>query len=470
MQWRRFITVSLTLSVVSFSQPVVNAADPGIRASTEISTFPGNLENQHRVRAFEVSATFNNPELVTFSATFAGDISVNSFMPTGNATPAMRVKIFYSQPGSGADYSNITIETPKTPYQNETKIDAISTNSCGAKTWMNRGAGIVYFEIIRNCYDLPDKFHSALYIDSDLNKSGAVDFIYLPASSSLPSDFSKIPKPAKILPKKDQVIAEYPAQQSYTLDVNSAYFSTSTNSGLAIQIVGKSPTVCSVTSSTTISLTGVGTCVVAMNAPGSDLWNPSSEVTFSFSVLPKKVVPKVDQKLYFNPPGTLYENSGETKLDIYTDSQLDVQVVSSTPDVCIFPYSVPNNTVVKIYNPGTCAFTVKQAGNDRFNPREGSTSIQIYAIVKPAPSSGSTKVAPAPPVKKPKEAPKTITLGDASVSTKGGSSSSTNASGSKLTNTKQIEITCYKAGPTGIEFKKVKTVNPVCPKGYKQKK
>jgi hypothetical protein len=447
-------------------EPASYAADAGIRASAETSTFPGNLENQHRVRAFEVAATFNTPEVVTFSATFAGDISANSFMPAGNATPVMRVKIFYSQPGSGADSSNITLETPKSPYQNDTKIDAISTNPCGAKTWMNRGAGIIYFEIVRNCYDLPDKFFSALYVDSDISKSSAVDYIYLPSASSLSIDLTKIPKPAKPIPKKDQVISGYTPQQSYTLDLTSINFSTSTNSGLPIQIMGQTPTVCVVTSSTTISLVGTGTCLVSLNAPGNDAWNTSPEVNFAFNVLPKAVIPKVDQRLYFNPPGTLYENVGELKLDIYSDSKLDVLVITSSPEVCMFPYPAPNNTVVKIYAAGTCSFTVKQAGNDRFNPREGTANFEIYAIAKPVPSKPGTKPAPAPAPDKPKT-PSKIEISGAQVTTTGGGTSSTNASGSKLTDTKQVEITCYKKG---FPDKKVKAAKPVCEKGYSQKK
>jgi hypothetical protein len=443
------------------------AADPGIRASAEISTFPGNLETQHRARSFEISTTFNNPDLVTFSATFAGDISANTFMPAGNATPIMRVKIFYSQPGSGADYPNITIETPKTPYQGESKIDAISSNSCGAKTWMNRGAGIVYFEIVRSCYDLPYKFYSALYIDSDINKSGAVDFVYLPSTSSLGIDTTKIPKPAKVLPKQDQVIAGYPAQQSYTLDVTTAYFSTSTNSGLPIQIIGKNNSVCMVTSSTTISLVGTGTCVVGLSAPGNDLWNPSSEVTFSFNVLPKKVIPKVDQSLYFNRPGTLYENTGEYRLDIYTDTRLEVKVVSSTPDVCMFPYSAPDNTVVKIYTAGTCAFTVSQAGSERYNPSSGSTSIQIYAVAKPAPPQSGKKPSPAPAPVKPK-APQGLQILSESASTSGGSKAGASAAnGGNALKFGEKKIICIKKGSAS---KEVVGKTPKCPKGYTEKK
>jgi len=459
------IMLAIFLSI-NLYQPASFGADAGIRASADISTFPGNLENQHRVRAFEVAATFNAPAVVTFSATFAGDISANSFMPAGNATPVMRVKIFYSQPGSGADFSNFTVETPKTPYQNDTKIDAISTNPCGAKTWMNRGAGIIYFEIDRNCYNLPDKFFSALYVDSDINKSTAVDYIYLPSASSLSIDLTNIPKPKKVEPKKDQVISGYTPQQSYTLDLASINYTTSTNSGLPIQIVGKTPAVCTVTSPTTISLVGTGTCVVALNAPGNDLWNASPETIFSFNVLPKKVIPKVDQKLYFNPPGTLYENSPEIRLDIYSDSQLDVQVISSSPEVCMFPYPAPNNTVVKIYGAGTCSFTVKQAGNDRFNPREGTANLQIYAVAKPVPSKPGTKPAPAPTPDKPKT-PSKIEISSGQVSTTGGGTSSTNASGSKLTDTKQVEITCYKQG---FPDKKIKGAKPTCPTGYKPKK
>ena len=460
------LALILTLAIAPFSSPMAFSADPGIRASTEISTFPGNLENQHRVKAFEISATFNNPEVVTFSATFAGDLTANTFMPSGNVSPTLRIKVFYSQPNSGADYSNFTLETPKIQYQNETRIEASSSNSCGAKTWMNRGAGIIYFEIIRNCYDLPDKFYSALYVDSDNNKSTYVDYVYLPSAVALGIDISKIPKPAKVLPKKDQVIAGYPAQQSYTLDVTTAYFSTSTNSGLPIQIIGKNNSVCMVTSSTTISLVGTGTCVVGLSAPGNDLWNPSPEVSFSFNVLPKKVIPKVDQNLYFNRPGTLYENSGEQTLDIYTDTRLEVKVVSSTPDVCMFPYPAPNNTVVKIYTAGTCAFTVSQAGNERYNPSSGSTSIQIYAVAKPAPPQSGKKPSPAPAPEKSK-APEGLQILGGSASTSGGSKAGASAAnGGNVLKLVEKKIICRK----GTQTVTITNKNPKCPTGYTEKK
>ncbi len=467
MQWRRRLVLPLVLPLLILDAPTGSAAEPGIRASTETSTFPANLENQHRVKGFEVATTFSNPDGVLFTATFNGNISANTFLPAGNAVPVMRVKVFFFQPGSGADASNITIESPKVPYENETKIDAISSNPCGAKTWMNKGSGLVYFEISRNCHNLPDKFFSALYVDSDANRSTSVDFMYLPGSSALGADFTKIPKPAKAVPKGDQLIAGYPGQSSYTLDVATAFFSTSTNSGLPIQIVGKTPAVCTVTSSTTISLNGVGNCIVSLFAPGNDLWNPSSENSFSFNVLPKKVIPKVDQKLYFNPPGTLYENDGEYDLDVYAESELEIQISSSTPRVCIFPYAPPNNTVVRIVGAGTCSFSVKQAGNERWNPREGSTGFEIYAVVKAPPTKSGSTPTPAPAKRKP--APKIeITAGQASTS--GGGSSGTSASGTKLTDTKVISIICFKITDKGIVEKPVKGVKPVCPKGFKPRK
>ena len=434
-----------------------------ISTASEIQTYPGYIQDYQKIRRFEVGLSADNPDTVIFSAIFVNGITANSVAQSGSRTTLLRVKVFYSASPSSSAYSQLTIDSPSTPYQGETKLPAVMNNPCGAKTWMPSGKNAISFEISRSCLDLPDKFWTSLFLDVDVNQSNQ-DFINIPEVNAMGMDFSKFPKPKKPEPKKDQVISGFSAQQSYTLDFSTASFTTTTNSGLPIQIFGKTNSVCLVTSSTTISLVGVGTCVVALNSPGNDLWNPSPEITFSFNVLPKKVVPKIDQKLYFNPPGTLYENSGETRLDIYTDSQLDVQVISSTPDVCMFPYSAPNNTVLKIYSSGTCAFTVKQAGNDRYNPREGTTSIQILAVAKPAPNQPTSKPAPLPSTPK---APQKIEISGGQVSTKGGVTSSTNASGSKLTNLKEIEITCYKSTKSGIIKKKIKDVKPSCPSGYK---
>ena len=469
MQWRRRLALPLVLPLLALGVPMGFSAEPGIRASSETSTFPNNVENKHRIQSFEVATTFNNPDTVLFTATSSGEISSTTFMPSGNAAPILRIKVFYFKPGSGAESPSFTIDSPNVAYENETKINAVASNPCGAKSWMTRGSGKFFFEISRSCYDLPDKFFVALYVDADANRNSPEDFFYLPSSSALGVDFTKIQKPAKAVPKKDQIIAGYPAQSSYTLDVATAFYTTSTNSGLPIQIVGKTPAVCAVTSSTTISLAGVGNCIVSMIAPGNDLWNPSSEFIFSFSVLPKKVIPKVDQKLYFNPPGTLYENDGEYDLDVYAESELEIQISSSTPQVCIFPYAPPNNTVVRIMGAGTCAFSVKQAGNDRWNPREGSTSFEIYAVVKATPQKPGSTPAPAPAPAKRKPAPK-IEITGGQASTSGGGSSGTSASGAKLTDTKVITIMCFKITDKGIVEKSVKGVKPVCPKGFKPRK
>ena len=435
-----------------------------ISTASEIQVFPGYIQDYQKVRRFEVGLSADNPDTVVFSAIFLNGISPTSMAQSGSRISLLRVKIFYSASTSSSTYTQLTLDSPVTPYQGETKLSAITNNACGAKTWMPNGKNAIYFEISRSCIDLPDKFWASLFFDADVNQTN-LDFINIPELNAMAIDFSKFPKPKKPEPKKDQIISGYPAQQSYTLDVTTATFITSTNSGLPIQIIGKTSAVCAVTSSTTISLTGVGTCVVSLSAPGNDLWNPSPEVSFSFNVLPKKVIPKVDQKLYFNPPGTLYENSGDTRLDIYTDSQLDVQVISSTPEVCLFPYSPPNNTVVKIYGSGTCAFTVKQAGNDRYNSREGSTSIQIYAVAKPAPTKAGAKPAPAPVPQKPKP-PTGITILDGKSSTTGGSKAGTSASGGGNVAANGLKtIICVK---NNKQFQ-VTAKSPKCPTGSKRK-
>jgi len=446
--------------------PIAYATNFLTSVVTEIVSYPANVGDDQRVRRFEVGLSAEDPDKVVFNAIFRNGVNPTAMATVGTRTTLMRIKIFYSPSLSSSNYSQLTLDAPIVPYQGETKLEAITNNSCGAKTWMTLRTNSITFELSRSCVDLPDKFYVSLFVDANLTQD-TLDYYSIPeaSSSALPLDFSKFPKPKKLEPKRDQTISGFPAQQSYTLDVNTATFSTSTNSGLPIQIIGKSPAVCTVTSSTTISLIGVGACVVSLGAEGNALWNPSSEVTFSFNVLPKKVIPKVDQKLYFNPPGTLYENSGETRLDIYTDSQLDVQVVSSTPEVCMFPYSPPNNTVVKIYGSGTCAFTVKQAGNDRYNPREGSTSIQIYAIAKPAPTKAGAKPAPAPVPQKPKP-PIGITILDGKSSTTGGSKAGTSASGGGNVAANGLKtIICVK---NNKQFQ-VTAKSPKCPTGSKPK-
>ena len=464
--WHKFKAASFVALILGLF-PVAPSWADGFLTSTasDIQNFPTYIQDYQKIRRFEVGLSADNSDLVIFGATFLNGITASSMAQSGSRTSLLRVKIFYSASLSSSNYTQIILDSPSTPYEGETKLAAITNNACGAKTWMPTGKNSIYFEISRSCIDLPDKFWASLYMDSNIDQANQ-DFINIPERDAISLDFSKFPKPKKPEPKKNQAIAGYPTQQNYTLDVNTATFTTSTNSGLPIQIAGRTPEVCAVTSSTTISLVGVGTCVVGLNAPGNDLWNPSSEVTFSFNVLPKKVIPKVDQNLYFNRPGTLYENTGEYRLDIYTDTRLEVKVVSSTPDVCMFPYSAPDNTVVKIYSAGTCAFTVSQAGNERYNPSSGSTSIQIYAVAKPAPPQSGKKSAPAPAPEKPK-APEGLQILGGSASTSGGSKAGASAAnGGNVLKLVEKKIICRK----GTKTVTITNKNPKCPTGYTEKK
>ena len=444
---------------------MAQAANFSTSTSTELQSYPPNVPDAQKVQKFEVGLAAEDPDKVVFIATFLNYNAATNMAVNGNVTPLMRVKIFYSSSLSSSNNFQLNIDAPTTPYQGETKRSATTGSTCISNTWALNSNHSIAFELSRSCLNLPDQFYASLFVDANVNNPGP-DSFNVPEQNTLYLDFSKFPKPKKPEPKKDQIISGFPAQQNYTLDLTTATFTTSTNSGLPIQIIGKNNSVCMVTSSTTISLVGTGTCVVGLSALGSDLWNPSPEVSFSFNVLPKKVIPKVDQNLYFNRPGTLYENSGEQRLDIFTDTKLEVKVVSSTPDVCLFPYSAPDNTVVKIYRSGTCAFTVSQAGNERYNPSQGSTSIEIYAIAKPAPAKTGTKPAPAPTPEKPK-APEGLQILSGSSSTSGGSKAGASAAnGGNVLKFGEKKIICRKGTKTVTVTKK----NPTCPKGYTEKK
>lgn len=430
---------------------------------TEIQKYPPYIQDAQKVRRFEVGLSAENPDIVIFNAIFMNGITPTSMAQQGNRIPLMRVKIFYSPSLSESNSFQYSIDAPTTPYQGETKIPATVNSQCGAKTWMPQGLNGISFEISRNCLDLPDKFYVALLVDVDINQSNN-DFVTIPEKDAVTIDYTNYPKPAKPVPKKDQVISAYTSQSSYTLDVTTVNFNTSTNSGLPIQIVGMSPNVCSVTSSNTISIFGEGVCTIKLESPGNDLWNSAIPTSFTFNVLPKKPVPKVDQKLYFNRPGTLNENSGEYRLDIYSDSGLTVKVTSSTPNVCSFPYQAPNNTVVKIFTAGTCRFTVSQSGNDRFNPTEGWTEIEIEPIQKATPVPPSKKTpAPVPSVTKKPPVQKGIEITVNQSSTEGSKSSGTAAkSGTGVNKTGTSTITCMDS-----KTKKLRTYDnkKVCPSG-----
>jgi hypothetical protein len=175
-----------------------------------------------------------------------------------------------------------------------------------------------------------------------------------------------------------------------------------------------------------------GSCQIAVDAAGSETLNPAPTVVIAVTFTKKS------QNLYFDPPDEVFLNQKVVTLDISAESGLPVQVVSTTPRVCSFPYQAAGPTTAQLLDSGTCSFKVTQAGDALFNANEFFSYFDIYPnpveTVKPSP------VPTRKPTVKPKPKP--------------------------IPSPTRATITCVRTDGKDL---KVTGLNPKCPPGYKKK-
>ena len=277
---------------------------------------------------------------------------------------------------------------------------------------------------------------------------------------------TSVPKPPKIIPKKDQSISASTPQRDYVVDSSPIQISASSSAGAPLTLSSRTPTTCSVTPNGFIEPKGAGNCQVAIDAAGSETLNPAATVFVSINLTKKS------QNLYFDPPGVVYLNQQVVNLSISAESNLLVQVVSTSPSTCTFPFQGTSPSTVRFLAPGICSFKVTQPGDAIYNAREGFASFEISPnpqTAKPTPKASSPSSnsqsdpkpapAPAPP-------PTRVTIsGKGSASGGNTGSTSITDTGNVAGNAKK-EIICTKPGAPD---KKVKAAKPKCPPGYKKK-
>ena len=134
----------------------------------------------------------------------------------------------------------------------------------------------------------------------------------------------------------------------------SGVMSASATSGLTVAFSSLSSSICTV-SGTTVTAVAAGTCIVAADQTGSNLFNTATQVTRSFTVQ------RQGQTIALTLPTGLSIGS-PTVLSASASSGLTVALSSLTPSVC----TVAGSTVTSI-KAGTCTIAANQVGNNTFN-------------------------------------------------------------------------------------------------------
>ena len=399
--WRRLVSAVLPLILLTSLIVLVpaNAATLIFQKLGRDNTEPlGELRWEQESRAMTIELYDDNKDLLIVHLSFAASLTNTTF-----ASPSTLLRLRFMPALTGSfkgNVGNIWIDAPKTPYQGSTKIPAGATayvtekslptdprkdmSVCGALTWLADvpSKNVVSFQFSRNCFDLPDSFWTVSQVESDIYNSTLVkDVRYTPVEPFF-VDMQSVPKPPKVIPKKDQSISASTPKSEYTMDNNTIQINASSSVGSPLLFTSRTPTTCAVGSTGLIQTIASGNCQVAVDAAATLTLNAAPTVLVSVNLVRK------NQALYFNPPGIVYLNQEFINLEISSQFGLPVTVVSTSPSTCTFPYPTTNPTTVQMIRSGTCSFKVTQPGNNIYNSNEGFANFYIEPtpVVKPTPA------------------------------------------------------------------------------------
>lgn len=479
-KWRQAISAAIAFSL--FTIPVISP--PAHAAATIFQKLgadnydpAGEVRYDHESRSMLVRIFDDNKDLVVVTLGFASNVSSTTF---SSSNTLLRIKFMPSLTNFKGNAGNVWIEAPKAPYQGATKIPAVASSYasatslptdqrkdmsvCGALTWMDDvpARNLVSFQFSRECFDLPNSFWAVSQVETDIYNSTTIkDVRYTPVEPFL-VDLTSIPRPPKVIPKKDQTITAYTQQKEFVVNNPPIQIIANSSAGTALTFSTKTPSVCNVTSSGYIEPKTSGSCQIAVDAAGSATLNPAPTVAVVVTFTKKT------QKLYFDPPGVVYLNQQIANLALSAESGLPVQVVSTAPSVCSFPFQSTGPTTAQFINSGTCSFKVTQAGDTLYSANEGFASFEIYPnpvkVVKPS-AAPSSKASATPKPKTTPPPPRVIISGSGSASG-GGAGGTSVTDGGNVSGSSKKTITCVK---TGWKNQTVTGVNPKCPAGYKKK-
>ncbi len=451
-KWRQVISAAVAFAL--FTIPVISSPAHAAsliyqKLSGENFDPPTDIKFDHESRSMAVRVFDDNKDLVIVTLAFAVNVSSTTF---SSSSTILRIKFMPALTNFKGNTGNVWVEAPKVPYQGATKIPALASayasatsspndqrkdmSACGALTWMDDvpAKNLVSFQVSRDCFDLPNSFWTVSQVETDIYNSTVIkDVRYTPVEPFF-VDLTSIPRPPKVIPKKNQTITAYTQRIEYLVNSPAIQIVSNSSAGTALTFISKTPAVCSVTTNGFIQPKTSGSCQIAVDAVGSETLNPAPTVVVAVTFTKKS------QNLYFDPPDEVYLNQKVVILDISAESGLPVQVVSTTPRVCSFPYLAAGPTTAQLLDSGTCSFKVTQAGDALFNANDFFSYFDIYPnplkTVKPTPVPTTKPIVKPKPKAKPKPSPTRAT------------------------------ITCVKADS---KDQKITGVNPKCPAGYKKK-
>jgi|GEM_PF-2879791 len=170
--------------------------------------------------------------------------------------------------------------------------------------------------------------------------------------------------------KADQSIT-FGSQGSQTFIDNDTFEldpAASADSELPVSYSSQTPAVCSI-SGTTVTMTGAGSCIIAVDQAGNDDFNAATQVTQTIAIA------KAGQTITFGSqtPQT-YGPNGTFELSpaASTDSPLEIRYESGTPAVCTI-----EGTTVTTLSAGTCIITAIQDGDDNYESAQEQQQITI---------------------------------------------------------------------------------------------
>jgi hypothetical protein len=157
----------------------------------------------------------------------------------------------------------------------------------------------------------------------------------------------------------------------------------SASSGLPVSFTSNTPTVCTVSGSTVLTV-ATGVCVITASQSGNKTYAPARQVPRRFTV-------KLRQTITFaQPPDT--QVNARVILSATATSKLPVSFTSSTPAVC----TVAGSTATTVTT-GTCTITASQDGNadwaparpvpQSFKVNPGGKKPQTIAFAQPSPAA-----------------------------------------------------------------------------------
>jgi alpha-tubulin suppressor-like RCC1 family protein/uncharacterized protein YegL len=130
--------------------------------------------------------------------------------------------------------------------------------------------------------------------------------------------------------------------------------SATASSGLAVNLTGSTPSVCTI-SGTTVTVLALGTCTLAANQAGDANYNAAPQVTQSFTVS------KGSQTISFGALADQILPATPFTVGATATSGLVVSFSASTPSVCTI-----SGTTVTVLAAGTCSIAANQAGNANY--------------------------------------------------------------------------------------------------------